>query len=133
MLIIFMPINHIYRGVQGKLLNISRIFLKYGDFSYDGVNDQHMFTKQRFIAYCCNFILPPEASCLTVPDIQPRDRPQIKHSLNGLQQSMHCCTVSSGYSVTFFAASKQRNSNSVQGIFMYEKFNRNSTHSCVHN
>jgi hypothetical protein len=24
-----------------------------------------------------------------------------------------------------FAASKQRNSNSVQGIFMYEKFNRN--------
>jgi hypothetical protein len=33
--------------------------------------------------------------------------------------------VSSGYSATFFAASKQRNSNSVQGIFMYEKFNRN--------
>jgi hypothetical protein len=30
--------------------------------------------------------------------------------------------VSSGYSATFFAASKQRNSNSVQGIFMYEKF-----------
>jgi hypothetical protein len=36
---------------------------------------------------------------------------------------MHCCTVSSGYSATFFAASKQRNSNSVQGIFMYETFN----------
>jgi hypothetical protein len=34
--------------------------------------------------------------------------------------------VSSGYSATFFAASKQRNSNSVQGIFMYEKFNNNS-------
>jgi hypothetical protein len=51
--------------------------------------------------------------------------------------------VSSGCSATFFAASKQRNSNSVQGIFMYspkpggtsatsvqgifmyEKFNRN--------
>jgi hypothetical protein len=31
--------------------------------------------------------------------------------------------VSSGYSAKFFAASKQRNSNSVQGIFMYEKFN----------
>jgi hypothetical protein len=28
-------------------------------------------------------------------------------SLNGLQQSMHCCTVSSCYQVTFFAASKQ--------------------------
>jgi hypothetical protein len=98
--------------------------MKYGQFSYDGVNDQHMFTKQRFIAYCCNFILPPEAaSCLTVPDIYPRDRPQRKHSLNGLQQSMHCFTVSSGYSATFFAASMQRNSNSVQGIFMYEKFN----------
>jgi hypothetical protein len=52
------------------LLNISRIFLKYGHFSYDGVNNQHMFAKQRFISYCCNFILPPEAaSCLTVPDI----------------------------------------------------------------
>jgi hypothetical protein len=52
------------------MLNISRIFLKYEHFSYDGVNDEHMFTKQRFIAYCCNFILPPEAaSCLTVPDI----------------------------------------------------------------
>jgi hypothetical protein len=47
-----------------------------------------------------------------------------ENSLNGLQQSMHCCTVSSGYSATFFTASKQRNSNSVQGIFMYEKFNR---------
>jgi hypothetical protein len=34
-----------------NLLNISRIFLKYGHFSYDGVNYQHMFTKQRFIAY----------------------------------------------------------------------------------
>jgi hypothetical protein len=32
--------------------------------------------------------------------------------------------MSSGYSATFFAASKQRNRNSVQGIFMYEKFNR---------
>jgi hypothetical protein len=31
--------------------------------------------------------------------------------------------VSSGYSATFFAASNQRNSNNVQGIFMYEKFN----------
>jgi hypothetical protein len=31
--------------------------------------------------------------------------------------------MSSGYSATFFAAYKQRNSNSVQGIFMYEKFN----------
>jgi hypothetical protein len=49
---------------------ISRIFLKCGYFSYDGVSDQHIFTKQRFIANCCNFILPPEAaSCLTVPDI----------------------------------------------------------------
>jgi hypothetical protein len=58
------------RNVYVLLLNISRIFLKYGHFSYDGVNDQHMFTQQRFIAYCCNFILPPEAaSCLTVPDI----------------------------------------------------------------
>jgi hypothetical protein len=37
---------------------------------------------------------------------------------------MHYCTVSSGYSATFFAAYKQRNSNSIQGIFMYEKFNR---------
>jgi hypothetical protein len=34
-----------------NLLNISRIFLKYVHFSYNGVNDQHMFTKQRFIAY----------------------------------------------------------------------------------
>jgi hypothetical protein len=33
------------------LLNISRIFLKYGHFSFDGVNDQLMFTKQRFSAY----------------------------------------------------------------------------------
>jgi hypothetical protein len=38
------------------------IFLKYGHFSYDRVNDQHMFTKQMFIAYCCNFISPPEAA-----------------------------------------------------------------------
>jgi hypothetical protein len=36
---------------NGRMLNISRIFLKYGHFSYDGVNDQHMFTKQRCIAY----------------------------------------------------------------------------------
>jgi hypothetical protein len=28
----------------------------------------------------------------------------------------------------FFAASNQRNSNSVQGIFMYEKFNRYKEH-----
>jgi hypothetical protein len=39
------------------LLNISRIFLKYGHFSYDRVNDQHMFTKQRFIAYSQKKIL----------------------------------------------------------------------------
>jgi hypothetical protein len=39
-------------GVPAEiLLNISRIFLKYGHFSYGVVNDQHMFTKQRFIAY----------------------------------------------------------------------------------
>jgi hypothetical protein len=57
-------------GIVVYVLNISRIFFKYGHFSYDGVNDQDMFTKQRFIAYCSNFILPPEAaSCLTVPDI----------------------------------------------------------------
>jgi hypothetical protein len=31
----------------GVPVNISRILLKYGHFSYDGVNDQHMFTKQR--------------------------------------------------------------------------------------
>jgi hypothetical protein len=43
-----------------------------------------------------------------------------ENTLNGLQQSVHCCTISSGYAATFFAAAKQRNSNSVQGIFMYE-------------
>jgi hypothetical protein len=31
--------------------------------------------------------------------------------------------MSSGYTAMFFAASKQRNSNSVQGIYMYKKFN----------
>jgi hypothetical protein len=45
------------------------------------------------------------------------------HGTDRKENTLNGCTVSSGYSATFFAASKQRNSNSVQGIFMYEKFN----------
>jgi hypothetical protein len=59
-----------------------------------------MFTKQRFIAYCCNFILPLEAASK-----------QASSSLLLAFASM------------VFAASNQRNRNSVKGIFMYEKFN----------
>jgi hypothetical protein len=45
------------------VLSISRIFLKYGHFSYDGVNDQQMFTKQSFIASGGNIKLQHFDAC----------------------------------------------------------------------
>jgi hypothetical protein len=47
----YFPRSYHMVSLRNKVLNISRIVLKYGHFSYDGVNDQHMFTKQRFIPY----------------------------------------------------------------------------------
>jgi hypothetical protein len=59
------------------VLNISRIFLKCGHFSYDGVNDQHMFTTgSGKLPYCPRYIATGQTAKKTLSERSPT-----KHAL----------------------------------------------------